>query len=67
MALLELPNYPKPSHLVRVFQYQEFAFLEFEAFINDATKDSPGVVHIQVNLCGQLVGFELLRSEDDML
>ena len=47
-------------YLVGIFQDEIFAFFETETLIHDTAQYTPGVIHIQVNLCGQLTGFKLL-------
>lgn len=40
--------------------------LLLHADIDDAPQDTPGVVHGQVDLRGELVRLELLRAQDDV-
>ena len=54
------------AHLVGVLEDQVLALVQFAADIDDTAENSPGVLHAQVDLAGELVGFELLRSQDDM-
>ena len=54
-------------YLVRIFQDEIFAFLETETLIHDTAQYTPGVIHIQVDLCSQLTGFKLLGTKDHVL
>ena len=54
------------AHLVGVLQDQIFALIQLAADVDDAAEDSPGVLHAQVDLAGELVGFELLGPQDDV-
>lgn len=53
-------------HLVGVLQDQVLALVQLAADVDDAAQDAPGVLHAQVDLAGELVGFELLGSQDDV-
>lgn len=55
-----------PAHLVRVLQDQVLALVQLEADVDDAAQDSPGVLHAQVDLAGEFIGFELLGAQDDV-
>lgn len=54
------------AHLVGVLEDQVFALVQLAADIDDAAEDSPGVLHAQVDLAGELIGFELLSAQDDV-
>lgn len=53
------------DRLVGVLHDQVFAILLLHHQIDDASQDSPGVVHAQVDLVANSCG-ELLRAEDDV-
>lgn len=53
-------------HLVGVLEDEVLALVQLAADIDDAAEDPPGVLHAQVDLAGELVGFELLRAQDDV-
>lgn len=55
-----------PPHLVGVLEDEVLALIQLAADIDDAAEDPPGVLHAQVDLAGELVGFELLRAQDDV-
>lgn len=61
-----VPVNPVPTHLVGVLQDQVLALVQLAADVDDAAEDSPGVLHAQIDLAGELVGFELLGSQDDV-
>lgn len=52
------------AHLVGVFEDEVLALVQFAADVDDAAQDPPGVLHAQVDLAGELVGFELLSAQD---
>lgn len=52
------------AHLVGVLQDEVLALVQLAADIDDTAEDSPGVLHAQVDLAGELVGFELLGAQD---
>ena len=54
------------AHLVGILEDQVLALIQLAADVDDTAKDSPGVLHAQVDLAGELVGFELLGSQDDV-
>lgn len=54
------------AYLVGILQDQVLPLIQLAADIDDTAKDSPGVLHAQVDLAGKLVGFELLGSQDDV-
>lgn len=54
------------THLVGVLEDQVLALVQLAADIDDAAEDPPGVLHAQVDLAGELVGFELLGAQDDV-
>lgn len=54
------------AHLVGVLEDQVLALVQLAADVDDAAEDSPGVLHAQVDLAGELVGFELLGAQDDV-
>lgn len=53
-------------HLVGVLEDEVLALVQLAADVDDAAEDPPGVLHAQVDLAGELVGFELLRAQDDV-
>lgn len=54
------------AHLVGVLQDEVLALVQLAADIDDTAEDSPGVLHAQVDLAGELIGFELLGAQDHM-
>lgn len=56
----------RAAHLVGVFEDEVLALVQLAADIDDTAEDSPGVLHAQVDLAGELIGFELLGAQDDV-
>ena len=54
-------------YLHGILQDEVFALLQLEALIDDAAQDTPGIVHVQVDLGGKLHWLELLWAEDHVL
>ena len=52
--------------LVGVLEDEVLALLQLHADVDDAAQDAPGILHAQVDLTGELVGFELLGTQDDV-
>lgn len=52
--------------LVGIFDDQILSILLAPYEIQDTPDDAPGVVHGEINLTGELDGFELLHANDDM-
>ena len=55
------------AYLVGVLHDEVFALLHVAADVDDAPQDAPAVLHAQVDLVRKLVGFKLLRAQDDVL
>ena len=54
------------AHLVGILEDQVFALIQLAADVDDTAEDTPGVLHAQVDLAGELIGFELLSAQDDV-
>lgn len=54
------------AHLVGVLEDEVFALFQLAADIDDAAEDSPGILHAQIDLAGELIGFEVLCAQDDV-
>ena len=52
--------------LIGVLEDEVLALLQLHADVDDAAQDAPGILHAQVDLTGELVGLELLGTQDDV-
>ena len=55
------------SYLVGILHDEVLALLELHTDVDDTAQDAPGVLHVQVDLVGELSRLKLLRAQDHML
>lgn len=54
----------RATYFVRIFHDQVLALLLFHACVDDAAHDTPGIVHIEVDLLRKFSRPKLLRAEN---
>lgn len=52
------------AHLVGVFEHKVGARFTLHEVVDDAAQDTPGIVHVEVDLCRKVRWTELVSAQD---